>query len=212
MLIAQQGGAQCIEQLRNSLVVDILNNERISFGIEAPLFIPIPKFANHLSRGRIAEENRSCFAQAGAYVAILALHQMCWLFKNIHDQMLQHHYDLRFTFDINEWRDAGNNFLIWEALVSGPGHSAANDVNGHIADAHTAAKLFRQYERDELEENNNVMLNPDDISLSLIEVALLHSGAIQNMAQIRNVDIIVLKADQPIPIPQDVLGIGMHPV
>src|SRR5438270_1981513 len=74
--IRRQGGATAIEELRDTIVEDILHENRISFGIEAPLLIPIPKFANDLSRRRVGEGNRSWSAPPGLAVAMIALHQM----------------------------------------------------------------------------------------------------------------------------------------
>ena len=193
---------ECIEELRDSLIADILDGERIAFGIEAPLFIPIPLLAENLSRRRVGEGNRSWSAPIGLAVTTLALHQMCWLFKNIIRGIRKHQKTINFCFVVDEWRAAENDFLIWEAFVSGKGHANAAAIGEHIADAYTAAESFRLFEQGhEPDRKDIVMLDHDDVSLSLIEVALLHSGATHNLEQIRNVDIIVIKANEPIPMP-----------
>jgi hypothetical protein len=55
-----------IEALVESLRRDFGDGLSVALEFEAPLFLPVPQVASQLSRGRVGESIRSCFAPAGA--------------------------------------------------------------------------------------------------------------------------------------------------
>ena len=79
----RDGEESSIEELVDRLKQDLKEGCSIALGFEAPLFIPIPKVASQLSRGRTGDSTRSCFAPAGASVATLGLHQAASILKQI---------------------------------------------------------------------------------------------------------------------------------
>jgi hypothetical protein len=125
------------EALAESIADDLLSEESVALGFEAPLFIPVPHDVERLSRGRQGDGNRSWAAPAGGYVATLALHQAAWLLRRLYP-ICAGTCDL--TVDPARWscRPAQPPLLFcWEAFVSGPAHTV------HMRDAATAAMYFQ---------------------------------------------------------------------
>jgi hypothetical protein len=60
------------------------NEKSIALGFECRLFMPVPPSADDLSKGRQGEGARAMFAQAGAAVNTLGVHQAAWILRKIH--------------------------------------------------------------------------------------------------------------------------------
>jgi hypothetical protein len=109
------------------------NEKSIALGFECPLFMPVPPCADDLSKGRQGEGARAMFAQAGAAVNTLGVHQAAWILRKIHQSGAGSY---QFTTDFSKWPPSqdGQILLCWEAFVSSNAYSGDN-----VRDATTAA-------------------------------------------------------------------------
>ncbi|MBS1902869.1 MAG: hypothetical protein JSS75_04125 [Bacteroidetes bacterium] len=181
-----------ISGLVEALANDLIIGHKVSLGIEAPLFIPIPDSATELSIGREHEGDRSCFAPAGSAVALLMLHQMAWMFRQLSSSLRARCLDLKYCFALEEWGESPGTLLIWEAFVSRRGHHE-NDADRHVRDALLAAKQFRQqFSNGWPHYANTIHIRQGSSSLSLIDVALLYATASADIAGLHRSNIQVV--------------------
>ncbi len=160
-----------IDRLIDSMAAD-LELGAVSLGIEAPLYIPVPRDANNLSCGRPGEGSRSCFAPAGGYVTTLATHQSAYLLRELNDRSTE----LDVTVNLEHWQRSPTNLFIWEAFVSQNAHTKSDS---HTDDAITAATVFhRQYREAGCQMDDALPINPDseDDRISLIGAAIIWAG------------------------------------
>jgi len=117
-------------------------NKSIAIGFESPLFMPVPAKIANLGHGRRNEGNRSMFAQVGASVTTLGIHQAAWILRALRSIA---HSRLLYTLDWTLWPGSVETpyLLVWEAFVARTAHGRA-----HIQDASTAAKFFSDNEND----------------------------------------------------------------
>lgn len=164
-------GSRSIEPLVENMATDLRQGISVALGLEAPLFLPIPKNACDLSKGRVGDADRSCFAPAGGYVAALALHQAAWILKELRKSCESL---CSFTLDPARWypREGPPVLFCWEAFVSKKAHAEKSQKDGHIADAATAARFFVDNEND-LKNMDKIKAN--DATLSLIGAVALWS-------------------------------------
>ena len=130
---------KCIDCLVDYIVKDLNNSEfQVALGIESPLFLPIPHETKFLSSGRSNEDDRSCFAPIGGYVAMLGLHELGYILSKINKPIRQS--DFGFMLEWSEWlTKPSNSILLWEAFVCGNAHTKTGDDR---EDAATAAVDF----------------------------------------------------------------------
>jgi hypothetical protein len=136
----QPQGGKAIDKCLESLAADVKSGHHLALGMECPLFLPMPESSEDLSSGRQGEEDRSCFAPPGGYVATLGLHQLAWLLKKI--KTVQPDVGHHFTCDLADWMPVnpqGKRILLWEAFVSKQAHSEE-----HERDAATAVTEFQR--------------------------------------------------------------------
>ncbi|HUT97762.1 MAG TPA: hypothetical protein VM054_01645 [bacterium] len=141
-------GTNKIDELVNELSKS-LYKKPVALGFECPCFLPIPGKSAQLSKGRVNEHDRSCFAPAGGYVATLGIHQMAFIFDNIKQNVL------KVSVNYSEWDKEPKSLFIWEAFVSGAAHS---DDNNHMQDAATAVDEF-------IKRYNNGSLGNSDVTI-----------------------------------------------
>lgn len=133
-------GGGAIARLLDSLQADLRDGRSVVLGLEAPLFLPVPRSHEELSRGRRVDRDRSAFAPAGGYVATLALHQAAFLLRRLREVPARHGYT---TYPAAWRRSEGEPVLfLWEAFVAGPAHADRDDPRAHLLDAATAASAF----------------------------------------------------------------------
>lgn len=154
----------------------------VALGIEAPLWLPMPDSVHKLSTGRPNERDRSCFAPAGGYVAMLGLQQLVFVLRRLPIAWT-------FTLDATAWQEAREPVLLWEAFVSGNAHATDGD---HVRDAATAAVGFIEWLRGK-REPAPVAPDPDVPILSLAAVALSWTGRPTGLAQ----PAVVVRPSQP---------------
>lgn len=137
--------SQNINELIECLISDARKGYNIALGFESPLFLPIPYRSDDLSRGRENETNRSVFAQAGAAVTTLGIHEAAWILRSIKSDSSVR---LTYTIDPADWGSLHKQsqvLFIWEVFVSGSAHSAKGD-DEHCRDAATAVTHFMEIE------------------------------------------------------------------
>lgn len=184
-------GNDSITDLVWELKGELGRGEKVALGIESPLFIPIPKSSEHLSKGRRNEGNRSFAAPVGLAVTTLGLHQLAWILKEIFETS----YANRLFTDFDKWKSsAGPALLCWEAFVSGDA-----SVGSHLDDAATAVKGFDdEIWKQSLDSQVCVAPEsngPDCGVLSIAGTAALWSGWTTD-TRILHSDCIVIKPDE----------------
>lgn len=179
-------GSTDISRLIDCLQKDMENLMSIALGFECPLFIPVPISENDLCRGRQGEGSRSLFAQAGATVTTLGVHQAAWILRKIHPYGTNH---FEFTTDLSKWPPSDDHQVLfcWEAFVSGIAHSRS-----HTRDAATATMFFLHNEM-HLGVVNAVTT---ELPFSLIQAVALWAGWSTNMAELHG-STLVIKPDKP---------------
>jgi hypothetical protein len=160
-------GGRSISCLVKAVAQDLSLGRSVALGFEAPLFIPIPRGAENLCRGRTSEGSRSFAAQAGLAAAALGLHQAAWVLAALRDAPHPH----RFAQRASEWPSDVATLFCWEAFVSGPAHS-----EDHVRDAATAVASFLAAEAD----LSATTIVHAERPLSLIGAAALWSGWARN--------------------------------
>jgi hypothetical protein len=183
---ANPTGCTDISRLVDCLEKDMANRTSIALGFESPLFIAVPLSDSDLCRGRQGEGSRSLFAQAGATVTTLGIHQAAWILRKIHPCGANH---FEFTTDLSKWPPSGERLVLlcWEAFVSGNAHS-----RHHTRDAATATMFFLDNEM-HLGTVNAVTTEP---SFSLIQAVALWAGWSTNMAEL-HASTLVIKPNKP---------------
>ena len=184
---ATPAGNGSIANLCMRLVEDLNERRNVALGLEAPLFIPVPKGADDLSKGRANEGNRAWSARAGAPVTTLGLHQAAWILKAVAQQSK---YTVRFSLDPSVWppREGAAVLFCWEALVTGQAHAEKGDREGHLRDAATATLEFIKWE-DRLGDLPDPVLA--ERPLSLIGAAALWSGLAEDGDLIRKPTVVL---------------------
>jgi|SRR5215213_5402718 len=164
-------GSRSIEALVVAMAADLRKGVSVALGLEAPLFLPIPEDARNLSRGRDGDKDRSCLAPAGGYVAALSLHQVAWILQELRKSCGSICF---FSVDPSNWypREGPPVLFCWEAFVSKEAHAPEGHLNGHVADAATAARFFAEHE----ERLKEVSAVTAESPLSLIGAVALWSG------------------------------------
>jgi hypothetical protein len=175
-----------VDVLVKSILADLANQATsVTIGIESPLFLPVPDDARDLGVGREGEKDRSCFAQAGAYVTTLGLHQFGFVLRRTRRK------GIGATLDWKTWIPQPSTVLFWEAFVSGPAHSPRDDAEGHLRDASTAAAFFDVALATARKAGNPVRVPGGTTPLSLAGLALVWSGWSQDVSLLSRDDLVV---------------------
>jgi hypothetical protein len=181
-------GGSSIDDLLAGLAADLGSGSRVSLGMEAPLFLPVPLRSLDLGRGRDGDGNRSCFASAGASVTTLGLHELVYVLGRLKARVAF----LSVTLDLATWRAAPTTtLLLWEAFVSGPAHTKSDD---HVQDCASGAVGFL----DDLEAGATPTVTVEEPRevLSLAGAALLWAGLTTNLGELRR-STLVVKPTEP---------------
>jgi hypothetical protein len=170
-------------ELASSVSADLRSGHSVALGLEAPLFIPVPRDVHQLSRGRENDGNRAWSAPSGGYVATLALHQAAWLLRELHSSCGG---TCELTVDPERWSNSGSRTMLfcWEAFVSGRAKTT------HLGDAATAVMYFQA--RMASLESAVTAENP----LSLLGCAVLWSGWSTDLDWLRR-PLVVLRPEEP---------------
>jgi len=171
-------GGRSMRGLVTAITADLEADVPVALGFECPLFMPIPSEATLLSCGREHEGNRSMFAPAGGYVALLGLHLAAWSLSQLRRP------GVGICLDAGNWSCQGTaSILIWEAFVSGPAHTRDGD---HRRDAATAVIEFARRYGMGPPFASDVSLRANCASLSLAACAALWAGLSADLALLRS--------------------------
>lgn len=184
-------GSTDIEKLAEQIIADLTAGRSIALGLEAPLFIPVPKQSSALCYGRENEGNRSCTAPVGLTVTALGLHEAAWILARIADCCGS---SIEFSTDPKSWRFSGRRpaLFCWEAFVSNKAHSNREQSNCHLRDAAAAAIAFVGAESNLVGATKIKAERP----LSVIAAAALWSGLASEIALLHQ-PTIVIRPDEP---------------
>jgi len=120
------------------------------------------------------------FAQAGATVATLGVHQAAWILRKINAWADM----FEFTTDLSMWPPVPDHRVLfcWEAFVSGDAHST-----DHTRDAATATVFFLENET----YLRNVNAVTTQLSFSLIQAVALWSGWSDNLKELHGTALVL---------------------
>jgi hypothetical protein len=110
----------------------------VSFGLECPLFVPIPKEATKLGKARAGDAARAWSTAAGAAVLATGIAQTHWILEKLGEKLTTRP---PVTLNWSQFQGNGAGLHLWEAFVSGSAKSNAQK-GAHIADAKKAAGLL----------------------------------------------------------------------
>jgi hypothetical protein len=184
-----RGGAS-ISDCTDKIAADLERRRVVTLGFECPLFIPVPTTRNCPGGGRAGDGNRSCFAPAGGYVATLGLQQLAYLLRGVRQRVTR---AVRARLDWMTWtRGDPDEVLLWEAFVSGPGHTRDGD---HRRDAASAALRFSEMCRSGSISTSVSAAGPE-VTFSLAGAAALWAGWAEDIGVLRQ-PVLVVKPEKP---------------
>ena len=149
----------------SDLIADRLGQgKRVALGFECPLWVPVAKKPEDLTRARGGEGNRAYSASAGATSLVTGLTEVAWILQRIR-QAVQ---DVQVFVDWGAFERARSGLFVWEAMVTGKGKTAS-----HESDAAAAVDAFCRALPD---PSSSDALEPTSRTRSLIGAALLWAG------------------------------------
>lgn len=182
-------GGSSIDNAMLSMTKDLEKGYAVTLGFECPLYMPVPSSSDTLGRGRPGEGDRSMFAPAGIYTAMIGLQQLAFVLRALGELPAKPKPRL-------QWRDwnASNadEILVWEAFVSKGAHSGQHD-----RDAATAAVEFlSRHGAGGLKSDLELPGEPRQLyPLSLAGCAILWSGLSAELELLREVVLVIRPRD-----------------
>jgi hypothetical protein len=152
---------ECVDALEIAL-----NDGPLALGFEAPMFVPLHRDSNNLTRGRMGDGNRAFSAPAGSAVLVSGLVVVPYVLDKLRARVRT----ATATFDWKAPLDARGQLLLFEAFVS---HQPETDDDPHIRDARLAIGKFREGMRDPLTFRSAI---DEPNCLNLLAAALLRTG------------------------------------
>lgn len=125
-----------IEELANAVATSLNGGARVALGFEAPMFSPLRRDPQMLTRRRVGETNPNWIGGPGAAVLATALAQVPWILREVKERL---QIDGSPTLDWSLFNSGGANLFLWEAFVSGN----AKGID-HIEDARIAVNAFTE--------------------------------------------------------------------
>lgn len=174
-------GGRSVQAFVDAMQADIKQGHPLTLGMECPLFIPVPKKASDLNRARKGEGNRPVFAQVGASVAALGVHQLAFILQEIKQTRVT------LLLDWKKWKRRSKSILLWEAFVAGDAHS---EKGNHVRDAATAATAFTQRSLAGKLTSDVSVERPARV-LSLVGCAVLWAGDSKDLRLLRQPVLVV---------------------
>lgn len=123
-----------IEELAVAVATSLNGGGSVALGFEAPMFSPLRRDPQTLTRRREGETNPNWIGGPGAAVLATALAQVPWILREVKDRLRVAGNP---TLDWGLFDEGNANLFLWEAFVSG-------DAKGsnHIDDARIAVNAF----------------------------------------------------------------------
>lgn len=172
--------------LKNQIVEDIQQGNRISIGFECPLYFDI--YDERVNRQRDIDEGLSWSAGAGATATVTGMSQILWLLRSISETV--ENLNIKILESLNDF-EKKTDIYIWEAFVSGNAKSK-KEKNKHIADCKTALAEYQKI----LANKNHEISNKEHPCFSIIG-ALILKVLPEADTRILNQRPIVIKPDKP---------------
>jgi hypothetical protein len=182
-------GSTEIEELIEELDLAMRSRQPVALGFEAPLYIPVPKDARNLGKGRPLEKSHPWSQSIGATAGLLGLHQCAWILRSIRS----HRPPYSLKMGNAEWTGSLSAPILycWEAFVCGDAHSRKEGVDGHLRDAANGLRCFRTDE--------GIPPEAGTAALSLIGTAALWTGWLDGVASLREELPLVFKPTELLP-------------
>jgi len=160
---------QSLEGLADAVAQDLGSALKVSLGFECPMFVPLRSDPIDLTKRRTGETNPNWIGGPGSTVLATGIVQVHWTLHALADS-------LKTTppvfLDWLEFFRAPVGLFLWEAFVSG-----AAKGTSHVADARIGLNAFLRALPDP--ERSNAIT--DERVISLVGVALLHSGWLKDL-------------------------------
>jgi hypothetical protein len=191
-LSSEKTGAK-IDEFADGIACDLNDGLRIAVGFECPLFVPVSKESEDLTKARDGEGNHPWSAGAGCGALTTGLPECVWIFERIREKTT---VIVQPTFNWNELCEGNANLFIWEAMITGSSGVKADEIEPaslektvHENDARIAAFTFLEHQHDIESKNAVTAENP----FSLVGAALLRAGLSEKI-ELLKIPCIVVKA------------------
>jgi hypothetical protein len=165
--------------LAEGVADDLAASRQVALGFECPLYVPVAREPEALSRGREVDGNRPWSASVGSTVLALGLVETAWVFSRLAEVTT---VPVLPTFRWTEFTAGRANLFIWEAFVTGSAKGASHEDDAKIA----AASFWQRYP--DIEEADG---QRDDRPLSMAGAALLHSGLVTDIALLSEACVVI---------------------
>ena len=160
----EESSGSDIAELAAFVARSLAAKEKVSLGLECPLWVPVADEPSELTRARTGERNRAWSAAAGSASLATGLAEVAWLLHRIRRQAR----NSRAFLDWSRFQRSQSGLFIWEAFVSG-----GRKAGSHQADAMAAVDAFRRALPDPVRKNAVKSAAP---TRSLIGGALVWAG------------------------------------
>lgn len=157
------------------VIANLINNNALILGLEAPLFVPLRKDLMLATKGRKGEAKRPWSAGAGAQVLTMNLPIMIYIFNKIKALCPNISYSLNDT----KFTAKPNEIMIFEALVSG-----SDKGTSHVNDAQIMARSCVEYSKKQVLPSS-ILENEEFVEyFNLAAAALLRCGFEDNKSDL----------------------------
>ena len=157
-----------IEEFAERLAIDLNSGFHVAVGFECPLFVPLRRHPNDLTKKRDNEGNRPWSAGAGSGSLAVGLVQLPWILTEVKQRLLS---SVMAYLDWKPFPKRDADLLLWEAFVSG----GARGVDPSAAHAEDAAAAVRRFIECINDLNKRNIITENNV-YALAGAALLRTG------------------------------------
>lgn len=156
---ARLNGAQsytdsCIVALADDVASTLAEGRKVALGFECPLWVPVSKNPQCLTKPRRVDGGRPWSAAAGASVLATGFTEVAWILDEVRVRLRERGAPLPSVY--LDWSDFEHNhsgLFLWEAFVTGKAKaSRSGDTNSHVDDALYACQEFASHPPDPAEK------------------------------------------------------------
>ncbi len=159
----------CIGALVNDVAYVLSKERKVALGFECPLWVPVSKEPQGLTKGRRVDGNRPWSAGAGASTLAIGASQVAWILDELRSRLRERGTPLPSVhLSLPDFLNRDSGLFLWEAFVTGTAKAAEPD---HGEDALIACREFARRLRDPVEARD-----PERRVRSLIGGAILWAG------------------------------------
>lgn len=144
----------CMVALVDDIVSTLAEGRKVALGFECPLWAPVSKKPQCLTKGRPIDGNRPWSAAAGAAALATGITQVAWILDEIGTRMSQRGKPLPSVhLDWSEFESDRSGLFLWEAFVTGQAKAlGSEDAECHADDTLHACRELANRPPDSVEK------------------------------------------------------------